>query len=465
MNELVFDILVILILILFNGFFTGSEIAIISLRRVELDEFIKKGDLRGRLLNKLKSKPDRFFATVQIGVTLLSTLASVYGGARLMRHIEPYLKDLNIGFFNMHEEQIALLLLVLTISYLSLVFGELIPKSIALRYSSAFSSFVSYPLYFFSLLFSGFTFFLTSSSNIILKLFHKNSTSFSKARLHEEEIRHILREGVQVGTIEDSEQEFISNILEINDTSAREVMTPRVNLTALSINAPLKEIENTVCHGNYSRIPVFRESLDKIEGVLYMKDYMGMRMRSSQMGVEKLLRPVYHVPESMKIDKILREMQRRQIHMAVVVDEYGGTAGVLTMEDILEEIVGDIRDIAEAPEEQPIIALPTGKYLLTGACPISEFNEYFPKHLLPESDGYASIAGFVIEETGRFPEVGEKIIYKEIEFELLRRMRQKLVQFRLQILETEADKESDNENDEKTKNGAETEKEIVNASD
>lgn len=437
MEGLILDIIFITVLILFNGFFTGSEIAIISIKQVILDEMIKQGKRRAGLIADLKKQPDRFFATVQIGVTLLSTLASVYGGSRLMRYLNPYLENLSLNSpYTGYIEEAALISMVLMISYLSLVFGELIPKSLALRYATSFSLMVAYPLYFFSRIFSGFTFFLTFSSNLVLALFHKGQTSFSETRLHEEEIRQILQEGVKVGTIEHSEQQIISNVFEINDTSAREIMTPRVNLTALSIEAPLKEIENTVFDGKHTRVPIFQESLDKIEGILHVKDYMRMRIQGSKENIEELLRPAYYVPESMKIDKILEEMRRRRTHIAIVVDEYGGTAGVVSMEDILEEIVGDIQDASEAPSEQSILALPTGRYLISGSCSISEFNEYFPSPDIldiPESEGYNSIAGFIIEEAGGFPEVGEKIEFGQLEFELLRRVRQKLVQFRLHI--------------------------------
>ncbi len=445
MEGLFIDIFFVVSLILLNGFFTGSEIAIISLKQVTLDELLKKGSRRGQLIADLKHQPDRFFATVQIGVTLLSTLASVYGGSKLMGYIHPYLKTLDLGLYLGYAEEASLIGLVLSLSYLSLVFGELIPKSLALRYSTQFSLFVAYPLSFFSRIFSGFTFFLTLSSNIVLRLFHKGQTSFSETRLHEEEIRHILKEGVKAGAIEHSEQQIISNVFEINDTSAREVMIPRVDLKAVFIEAPIKEIEDFLFNVEHSRIPVYRESLDKIEGILHVKDYMRMRIRGEDENLSELLHHAYHVPESMKIDKILEEMQERCTHVAIVVDEYGGTSGLITMEDILEEIVGDIHDTPEKPPEQLIVPLLTGKYLVSGACPISDFNEYFPDNLIKESEGYNSIAGFVTEKTGRFPEVGEKLKFEFLEFELMRRVRQKLVQFRLLMILAEKAPAKENE--------------------
>ena len=434
MGNLLVDTLFILFLILFNGFFTGSEIAIISMKQVTIEELLKKGNIRARLLANLKRNPDRFFATVQIGVTLLSTLASVYGGARFLSHFKVYIEMLQETYGIPYVEEIALGILVFGISYLSLVFGELVPKSLALRYASRFSMVVAYPLYFFSKIFSGFTFLLTLSSNLVLGIFQKGHTSFSETRLHEEEIRHILKEGVKAGSIEFNEQQLISNVFEINDTSAREIMTPRVNLVALPIDAPLEEVEGLVLEERYSRIPIYRESLDKIEGILYTKDYMKMKMNNSIESLSDLVRPVYHVPDSMKIDKILEEMRKRRNQLAIVVDEYGGTAGIVTMEDILEEIVGEIEDAEEDKTEQMIVSLPMGAFLISGTCQIGEFNEAFPKHQIPESEGYNSIAGFVLERAGRFPEVGEKIEFELLEFELLRKVRQKLVQFRLRLL-------------------------------
>ncbi len=439
MEGLTEDLLLIFGLILLNGFFTGSEIAVLSLKKVYLNQLSEKGDKRADLLLNLKTKPERFFATIQIGVTLLSTLASVYGGTRLMPYLSPYLKQIEEGIFSdytVYVEETALFLLVITISYFSLVFGELIPKSLALRHAAIFARITIYPLHFFSRLFGGFTFVLTFSSNLVLRLF-KDQTSFSESRLHEEEIRQILKEGVQEGSIEHTEEELISNVFEIGDTSAREIMTPRVHITAISMEAPPEEIEEIMIHGKHSRIPVYKESLDKIEGFLYVKDYMASSVQGTSRDIEKLLRPVFHVPGSMKLDKILKELQRTHNYMAIVVDEYGGTSGIVTVEDILEEIVGEIKDSSEDADEKLIIQLPSGGYLIAGECSINEFNEYFLNHPLPESEGYNSVAGFTIETMGRFPEVGEKILWKqqsgkfELQFELLRKVRQKLVQFRL----------------------------------
>ncbi len=433
MYNLFIDIFIILFLILLNGFFTGSEIAIISIKQVNLNELSKKSK-KGKLLSDLKKDPDRFFATIQIAITLLSTLTSVYGGSRLIQYLNPYLMSLDLKINPKYIEEIALIILVFILSYVTLIFGELIPKSLGVKYANRYALAVAYPLYFFSKIFSSFTYILTFSSNFILGLMRKGQhTSFSESHLHEEEIKEILKEGVSIGAIEHNEQEIISNIFKINDTSAREVMTPRVNLLAISLESPISEIEETIFNSSHSRLPVYKDNPDNILGILYVKDFYRAHINNQIPDIEELIKPVFHVPESMKIDKILKEMQKKKTHLAIVVDEYGGTSGIITMENIFEEIVGDIQDVNEEHEEESIVKLPTGSFLISGLCSIAEFNEYFNESKIPESEGYNSIAGFIIEALSRFPEVGEIISYENFDFELLRRVNQKLVQFRFSI--------------------------------
>ena len=431
--DLLTDLLVVFVLVLLNGFFSGSEIAVISLKRTRLSALIEQGDRRARAIKRLKSDPDRFFATVQIGVTLVGTLASVYGGARIIKRLEPWLSSIHIPLLNDYVSEIALAVLVVGISYMSLVFGELVPKSIALRYAERVALMVAFPLSWFGRLFRAFTILLTVSSNLILRLF-KDHTSFSETRVQEEEIRQLLQEGVRAGTIESSEHEIISNVFEINDTSAREIMEPRVNVRAISLDARPEEFRRLVdCP--FNRIPVYKGSMDHIVGILHLRDYLRMLTRHTESeGIQSLIRPAYFVPESMKIDKILEEMHKRRTQMAIVVDEYGVTAGLLTMEDILEEIVGDIQDDVgeEARDQRPIQATENGSYLVLGSCSIGDFNEQFGEDTIPEADSYNSVAGFVIEHSGRFPEVGERIVTRGFSFELVKRVRQQLVQFRVE---------------------------------
>ena len=450
--DLLVSLIIIFALILLNGFFSGAEIAIISLRKSRTKALRDEGNKRARLISRLQNNPDNFFATVQIGVTLVGVFNGVFAGSSLALKFSPLLED--IPYIGPFSAQISMFILVVAITYLSLVFGELVPKSLALHNAERFALFVAYPLHIFSIIFQAFTKLLTFTSNLILKPF-KDKTSFSETRLSPEEILHMVEEGVRAGTIEESEHELIENILEINETAAREVMVPRVDIQAISADAGLDEYRELINSSFFSRIPVFQDNLDNILGILHLKDLMRVMARGAdKIYTTDLVRPAVYVPETMKIGKILKDMQKRKIHMAIVVDEYGGTAGLLTMEDILEEIVGEIEEIKDDPDERKIIPQPDSSYLVVGSCSVIDFNEYFAASnggaqteavqespiALPESDAYTSVAGFAIKTVGRFPEVGEKIHSGPLTLELVRRVRQKLVLFRLTEKEKPATK-------------------------
>lgn len=428
MEFLLTDIFVVVLLIILNGFFAGAEIAIISIRKGRLKSLVEDGSKQAKIISNFHADPNRFFATVQIGVTLVSTVASAFGGAELVEKLGPIIAQVDIGFIQNFSEEIAFGLVVLTITYLSLVIGELVPKSLALTHSEGYSMMVAYPLSLVSKIFFLFTRLLTFSSNLILKPF-RDKTSFSETKLLTEEIHHLLEEGVKSGTLESSEHEIIENVLEFNETVAREIMVPRVEIKAIDAEATEGEIK-TAFDFYFSRIPVCKDGLDNVIGILHLKDIMKATSHGKPFRVTEITRPVYYVPESMKIGHILKEMQKRKTHMAIVVDEFGGTSGLLTMEDILEEIVGEIQDATEHPDEHDITPLPDGSHYVTGSCAISDFNEYFNSNIR-EGESYTSVAGYILEQVGRFPEVGEKHIVGDITFELVKRSKQKMVQFRV----------------------------------
>lgn len=426
------DILIIIILSLINGFFSASEIALITIKQSRLKSLKEeKKNTRAEILYNLKNEPNQLFATVQIGVTLVGTIASVFGGASLVGRLSDLIK--NISFFvflHSYSEEISFVVVVIFITYLQIVIGELVPKSLALHHADKVAFLVAYPLYFFSNLFSFLSNVLLFTSNLFLKLF-KDKTSFSEAKLITEDFFHILEEGLKKGAFERSEHEMIENILEFNDTDAREVMIPRVDMVSLPLDATNEEIQK-VLQSMYTRIPVYKDTLDNIIGILHIKDLIRALWRKEELSITKLIRPPFFVPESMKISNILKEMQKRKNHIAIVVDEYGGTAGLLTLEDILEEIVGEIQDITENPENQNILLLNENQYLVSGSCNIFDFNEFLKEDIIPESDAYTTVAGFIIELLGRFPEVDEKIQYNDYIFTLIKKSKQKMVQFKVE---------------------------------
>jgi putative hemolysin len=364
-----------------NGFFSASEIALVTVKKSRLKALIEEGNKKAELIEQLQKDPNRLFATVQIGVTLIGTIASVFGGATLVGKLSLFLESLNLpSLFISLAQVISFVVIVLLITFLQIVIGELVPKSLALHYSEKVALLIIYPLAIFNKLFFILSEILTYSSNILLKPF-KDRTSFSETKLLSEEILHLLEEGVKEGSIESSEHEMIENILEINETDAREVMIPRVEMVALPVDATLDEIFRAM-ESMYSRIPVYKDNLDNIVGILHMKDLIRVLwkeninlQKNDTFSIAKLVRPPYFVPEGMKIGKILKEMQKRKTHLAIVVDEFGGTAGLLTLEDILEEIVGDIKDITEiSNEEKEIIKIKKNVFLVSGSCNIFDFN-------------------------------------------------------------------------------------------
>lgn len=425
------ELSIILLLILINGFFSSSEIALISFKRGRVKSLVEDGDRRARIIEQLQQNPDRLFATVQVGVTLVGTLASVYGGASLVGPVQNLIESSEIPVVSGYAREGAFILVVGVITYLSIVIGELVPKSLALNYSEWVGLNVAYPLNVMNKIFFLFTKVLTGSSNVILRPF-KDRTSFTETRILAEEILHLLEEGVKHGSIEHTEHEIIENVLDMNETDARDVMVPRVDIKALDIDADEEEVRRTM-DLFYSRIPVYKDSLDNIVGILHLKDLMRSISRKENYSLSRLTRPAYFVPESMKIGKILKEMQKRRSHMAIVVDEFGGTAGLLTLEDILEEIVGEIQDVTEFHEEADIIKIGDSAYLVSGACNIFDFNDFVEKDIIPESEAYTTVAGFIIEELGRFPELGEGAEVKGYRFELVKKVRQKLVQFKVTV--------------------------------
>ena len=257
----------------------------------------------------------------------------------------------------------------------------------------------------------------------------KEKTSFSQTRISEDEIRILISEGVKSGSINETEKEIIENIFEFNDLKANEVMIPRTEMIAVDINENEEENAKKIIRSGHSLIPVFEESLDNLIGVIHTKDYMRSFVEGIPVSIKGLIRPAYFIPETKLISEVLKEMQKRGERIAVVTDEYGGTEGIITMEDILEEIVGEIKDNTKS-EVKDFTRLPDGKYYILGSMSIDDFNESFNINL-PVSEEYNTVAGFVADKTGKILNSGEAFKHENLVFELIKKIRQKMVQFRV----------------------------------
>lgn len=422
------EFLVIFILILANGFFSGSELAILSMRRSRTKELIRNKSLKAKLVGQLQDNPDRFLATVQIGVTVIGTLASAFGGASAIQYLKPAFEKVPVLFFQRYSQQLALAVVVVVISYLSLVLGELVPKSLALRFSEKISLWVAFPIQLLSKLSFIFIKILTISSNLFL-FFLPKQARHAPARLTENEIRILLSEGVESGAIEQAEHKLIENIFEFTDLISADVLVAKSDVLAFNINSDLQSIIKTALASGHAKFPVYQENIDNIVGVLYVKDLLQLLEDKKTFDLRSIIRETYFVPETKKIMDLMREMQENRIHLAVVINEYGGMEGIITMEDILDEITGELaREEERETEDYKILA--DGTILLKGSMQVKKFNRRFDAGL-PEDEEYKTMAGFLSHVAGHIPEVNESIHFGVFAFVIVKKLRHRIQQIKV----------------------------------
>lgn len=407
---IILDIVVLLVLILINAFFAMSEIAIISLNDNKMRKMAEEGHKGAAKVLRLTADSSRFLSTIQIGVTLAGFLASAAASENFAGPLSQLLADwLHItsraGLNALSV--ISMVLVTLITSYFSLVLGELAPKRIAMQRSEAVSFKVVGVLLFIKTLCAPFVKLLSASTNGVVRLlgFDPNAAEES---VTEEEIRLMVDAGEETGAIEESEKEMINNIFEFDDIPACDVMTHRTDIEAVEINDPVEDIiETAIAHG-YSRIPVFEEDLDNIKGIIYIKDllkYIGKAMPKT-LKISTLMREAYFVPESKRCSDLFEEMTEKRLQMVIVADEYGGVAGLVTMEDLLESIVGSMQDEYDH-EDNEVEQVNETTFTIDGITDIEELNELLDIQL-PEGE-YDTIGGFIMSEIGRIPAAGETV--------------------------------------------------------
>jgi putative hemolysin len=390
-------------LILLNGFFAGAEAALIAVRRSRVNELAERSGAAGRALKKLKEAPDRFLATVQVGVTVVGTLASVVSGATVVKALTPRLAALPWVFAHRWAEQLAIGAVVLIIALASLVFGELVPKYLALARPDTFALRVARPITLLSRIGYPIVLLLAGASRAVTRLLGVHPSEQHRP-VSDQEIRLLALEGSLHGSIDDIERELIHQALDFSDTSARQVMTPRPDIAAISLASDVETVLQTVREEGYSRFLVYEETIDRIRGVIYTKDIIHLLADGSPIIFRDLVRPVMFVPDSMPIPTVLARFKAERRHIAVVLDEFGGTAGLLTLEDILEEIVGDIQDEYDA-EPETFRLLDDGTALASGGMAIIDFNERFEAQL--PTDRGDTLAGLVAATLDRLPHKGD----------------------------------------------------------
>ncbi len=433
------ELLFIFFLILVNAFFASSEIALISLRKSRVRHLVKNGSEPARRVQKLQEEPERFLATVQIGVTLVGTLASALGGVIAIEQLKPILQSVPIDFIRKAAEPISLGIVVTCITYITLVAGELVPKSLAIRYSEQIAFSTAPFIDALSKAFRWVLRMLTVSNNVVLRIFASQGQK-EPALISEDEVKYLIREGRKSGIFDSSEEDLIHSVFKFTDTMVKEVMIPRTEIVAVESNSDIDTILRTMNEKGFSRLPVYTENIDNVIGVVYLKDILSLHIENRPFQLENVLRKPYIVPPNKNVSVLLREMREKRIHLALVGDEYGGTDGLVAMEDLIEEIIGDIRDEKEK-ELREIEEIAANRYIIDGRTNIDKVNARLGVSL-PE-DEFETIGGFVLGVFGRLPSEGDQIRYHDLMFTVLRLRKNRISRIRVLKYSTEESKEKE----------------------
>jgi putative hemolysin len=407
--------LIILFLIVINGLLAGTEIAVLSVRRPLLMAEAEAGDRRAERVLSLLENPNAFLSTVQVGITLVGILAGAFGGASIVRHLGPYLSQLPFPGANLYAEPLAFGLVVVTITYLTLIVGELAPKRLALSRPEAISRAMARPMQYLARIARPVVWILSQSTDLILRPFGLSGRY--QQTVTEEEVRYMITEGARTGVFVPAEKEFVDRIFRFADESVADVMRPRPDLVAVDIDEPVESIREKFLSTGYSRFPVYRGDLSDVVGVLHAKDLL-----SAEEGdpIEPLLREALFVPETKSLLATLKTFQDTHSHMAVVINEFGGTEGIVTLEDLLEEIVGEIRDEYDL-EEPALLRREDGSVLADGSLSLFDLKEALGTEDLEgeETHEFRTLAGFVMAQLRRVPREGDQFESSGYRFEVV----------------------------------------------
>ena len=396
------QIIVLAILILINAFFAATEIAFISLNDAKIEKQAKEGNKKAKQIKKMLREPSKFLATIQIGITLAGFLSSAFAADAFADDLAPMLQNLMpLGLAVWRN--ISIILITIILSYFSLIFGELVPKRLAMRNSEKIAFGTIGIIRTISIITAPFVKLLTASTNGVSKLFGISGTD--EETVTEEEIRMMVDVGEEKGSIKEEEKELINNVFEFNDKVVSEIMIHRKDIYAIDINSDIDNILKELDEYKYSRIPVYEENIDNIVGMLFIKDLLANVNKKEKVKIAKIIREPYFVSENKPIDELFRDLQKNKHQLAIVLDEYGGTAGLVTMEDIIEELVGNIFDEYDE-EENEFEKIDDNTFLISGSVSIHDLRKILGVEI-PEGE-YDTLSGYLIELLGRIPLDDEK---------------------------------------------------------
>lgn len=396
------QVIVLAILILINAFFAATEIAFISINDAKIEKQAKEGNKKAKQIKKMLREPSKFLATIQIGITLAGFLSSAFAADAFADDLAPMLQNLMpLGLAAWRN--ISIILITIILSYFSLIFGELVPKRLAMRNSEKIAFGTIGIIRTISIITAPFVKLLTASTNGVSKLFGISGTD--EETVTEEEIRMMVDVGEEKGSIKEEERELINNVFEFNDKVVSEIMIHRKDIYAIDINSDIDNILKELDEYKYSRIPVYEENIDNIVGMLFIKDLLANVNKKEKVKIAKIIREPYFVSENKPIDELFRDLQKNKHQLAIVLDEYGGTAGLVTMEDIIEELVGNIFDEYDE-EEKEFEKIDDNTFLISGSVSIHDLRKILGVEI-PEGE-YDTLSGYLIELLGRIPSDDEK---------------------------------------------------------
>jgi putative hemolysin len=412
------EIIILLVLIFANGIFSGTELAVVSARRGRLQQRAEEGDVGAAAAIKLQEDPNRFLSSVQIGITLIGTLTGVFGGASIANTLEVPLRS--IPLLAPYAPSIALTTVVLIITYLTLVLGELVPKRLALQNAERIAGAMARPMTLIARISSPVIWLLSFSTQLVLRLLGQGAVA--EERVTEEDIRQMVREGAEGGEVEPHEQQIIERLFLATDRAVRHIMTPRRDVYMLEAEATLGQVMPDLIESGFSRFPVYEKEPDKIVGMVHVRDMLKLLQTDGRdVTVRNAMSPPLYVPENSQAMALLPIFRKSQRHMAIVVGELGGIEGVVTLEDVLEEIVGEIPDEYDELDDPSIVRREDGSLLVDGVLPIDEVRTLLKVEELPGEQTYRfdTLAGFVISLIGHIPTVGEYVEWQHWKFEVV----------------------------------------------
>jgi putative hemolysin len=406
------EIIVIAVLIGINAVFVAAEIALVTVRRSRIRQLSDEGDARAKRVGRMTDRPGRMLATIQLGITFIGFLAAAFAGASIAGNLADWFRE--IGPLATSADIFALLVVTLVVSLVTIVFGELVPKTLGMAHAERYALTLARPMEVLGRVLGPVVWFLTTVTHRVTRLLGVQGVPDDS--ITAEELRILVERGGEQGTIEAEEEQMIGGVLELGEQRAHEVMVARVDMVSLAVDASLSEIVEVIVSEGHSRIPVYDGNIDNIVGLLYAKDLLPYLVGEDRPpSIRRLLRTPLFVPESMLVDDLLRSLQRRRVHIAVVLDEHGGTAGLVTIEDLLEEIVGEIQD--EYDEEEPmIVALGEHDARIDGRADVDDMLEHFDTTLEgDDQEEFDTVGGLVYHYIGGVPKVGDKFTVDGLE--------------------------------------------------